>query len=390
MPDPPIKRLGDHLRKFEPRRYLTKEPVILVLLSTLAVVGFTAVSGLSSAYHAEQKSLAARWYSRGAKDLLEARFHSAATEFRTALMYSRDNYAYQLDLAQALLGQKNIEEASAYLNNLWDREPENGLVNLDLARIAAQQGLAERAQRYYHNAIYATWPANRPEARRQARLEFIEYLLQIGDRPEAKSELIALAANLGDDPHLQVHLGDLFTRAQDYADALAAYRRSFKGSHRNPAALSGAGRAALALGHYGQAQHYLQMAAAAGAHDPEAADDLEIANLVLRMDPFRPHIWSLERNRIVMEDFAAAGQRLDGCLTLEGDASSEFAQQNLSDAWTKMKPHVTASALRRDPDLAESAMELVFTIERDAGVECGQPSAADRALLLIARLHEGS
>ena len=30
-------------------------------------------------------------------------------------------------------------EASAYLLNLWDREPEDGLVNLELARIAAQQ-----------------------------------------------------------------------------------------------------------------------------------------------------------------------------------------------------------------------------------------------------------
>jgi hypothetical protein len=35
-------------------------------------------------------------------------------------------------------------------------------------------------------------------------------------------------------------------------------------------------------------------------------------------------------------------------------------------------------------------MELVFNIERQTSATCGAPSGADLALLLIARLHEGS
>ena len=69
-----------------------------------------------------------------------------------------DDYAYQLNLAEALIGLKRTGEASTYLVNLWDRQPEDGLVNLELARIAVQKGQTEQALRYYHNAIYAAWP----------------------------------------------------------------------------------------------------------------------------------------------------------------------------------------------------------------------------------------
>jgi hypothetical protein len=58
------------------------------------------------------------------------------------------------------------EKAYAYLINLWEREPENGLVNLELARIAAQKGDTEQALRYYHNAIYAVWPGDQEVQRR--------------------------------------------------------------------------------------------------------------------------------------------------------------------------------------------------------------------------------
>jgi hypothetical protein len=43
--------------------------------------------------------------SGGVADLPEHRFERAISEFRTALLYSRDNYSYQLNLAEALLGR---------------------------------------------------------------------------------------------------------------------------------------------------------------------------------------------------------------------------------------------------------------------------------------------
>src|SRR5580698_5371523 len=161
----------------EARQYLRQQPVMLALLAVLAVIFFTGVSGLSRAYHAQRDALGSRWFARGVADLNAQRFAAAVVEFRSALLYSRDNYAYQLNLAEALIGLKRTSEASTYLVNLWDRQPENGIVNLELARIAVQRGPIEQALRYYNNAIYAGWSSDQEDKRREARLELIEFLL---------------------------------------------------------------------------------------------------------------------------------------------------------------------------------------------------------------------
>jgi len=375
------------------RLYFTRESVILALLSVLAVTFFLAVTALSHVYQAQQESLGNRWFSRGAADLKARQFESAVAEFRTALLYSRDNYSYQLNLAEALIGRKRTSEAYAYLINLWEREPENGLVNLELARIAAQKGQTEQALRYYHNAIYAPWPDDQQVERRDTSLELVEFLLSINAKAQAQSELIALAANLADDPSQQARVGDLFVQAQDYEHALAEYRLSLRSERHNRAALAGAGRAAFELGRYPLAQRYLEGAVAANPSDSQSAARLKTTDLVLEMDPFRRQLSVARRNRMVMDAFAAAGQRLKSCSALDdskGSVSSADPQQNLAESWSKLKKQITERGLRQHPDLVEGAMDLVFRIERQTSAACGEPDGKDMALLLIAKLHEGS
>ena len=360
------------------------------MLSLAAVLFFLPITGLSRIYHAQQDSLGTRWSGRGIADLQAHRYGTAVTDFRTALLYSRDNYSYQLNLAEALLGLKRTNEAYAYLINLWDREPENGLVNLELARIAAQRHETDQALRYYHNAIYATWPGDQATERRDTRLELIDFLLKINAHPQAQAELIALAANLGNDPSDQARLADLFLQTRDYEHALAAYRQVLKSDSHSATALAGAGLAAFQLGRYPLSQKYLEAAVAADPNDPESAAQLKTAELVMRMDPFRRQISAADRARIVVGAFDAAGDRLKSCSATSPTPPPPSSRQSLADAWAKMKPQVTERVLRRDPDQVESAMELVFNIERQTSATCGSPSGADLALLLIARLHEGS
>jgi tetratricopeptide (TPR) repeat protein len=379
----------------EPDRasYLGREPAGLVLLSVLAVVFFVAVSGLSRVYHAQQESLGNRWFMRGTADLKEERFDRAVGEFRTALLYSRDNYSYQLNLAQALIGLKRTNEADAYLINLWEREPENGLVNLELARSAAQKGETDQALRYYHNAIYATWPSDQEIQRRDARLELIEFLLGIDAREQAQSELIALAANLDDDPAQYARTGDLFLRAQDYEHALTEYRLALKSERNNPTALAGAGWAAFELGRYPLAERYLQAAVSTDPSDEQSTARLKITEVVLQMDPFQRKISVAERRRIVIDDFVTAGQRLKDCPAVgdsKGTVPSASGQQSVSEKWAKMSGQITEPGLRRNPDLVEAATDLVFSIERQTSMVCGTPTGTDMALLLIAKLHEGN
>jgi tetratricopeptide (TPR) repeat protein len=372
------------------RIYLRQQPVMLAMLAVLAVIFFLAVTGLSRAYQAQRNSLGERWFTRGVADLSAKRFDKAVTEFRAALLYSRDDYPYQLNLAEALIGLKRTAEASAYLVNLWDRQPEDGLVNLELARIAVQRGQTEPALRYYHNAIYAAWPSDQEGKRRAARVELIEFLLNTDAEAQAQAELIALAENLGDDPAQQEHVGDLFLRARDYEHSLAVYRLSLKAARDNRAALAGAGWAAFQLGRYPLAERYLQAAVAGNSSDSQSADRLETTQMVLRMDPFRRQISVAQRDKIVVSAFTTAGQRLRSCGAARLPALPTASQSSLAASWAKMKPQISRQDLKRDPDLVEAAMALVFEIERQTSATCGTPAGADLALLLIARLHEGT
>jgi tetratricopeptide (TPR) repeat protein len=366
--------------KFSP--YLSREPVTLALLTGLAVVFFVAVSALSRLYEAQRLSLADNLAAQGVADLQAQRYHSAVDNFRTALVYVRGNDAYQLSLAQALFGLRRYDEARAYLINLWEREPDNGQVSLELARIAVVQGQTERALRYYHNAIYATWSGDPDEARHRVRRELISYLMGINARPQAEAELIDLAASVGDKADEQLQLGQMFARVGDYQRALAAYRKSIELDPHNAAAQAGAGEAAFQLAQYPEAERYLEEALAMAPGDKQADDRLRMTEFVLHWDPFRPQLTESDRDRLVRTAFAAANDRLDACKL--PDAQEEgFAQE-----WAKLEPQIRGRDLHDNPELAHAAMKLAFAIEKETASNCGPQSEADRALLLIASLHQ--
>lgn len=379
--------------------YAAREPIVLAVLSLLAFVGFAAVGALSNLFHKQQEVRGTRWYNRGTADMQAGSLQRAVADFRTASLFSRDNYSYQLGLAEALAaqGRAGKEEAYVYLLDLWERRPEDGTVNLNLARILAEKGDKDEALRYYHNAIYALWDGNPDVQRRAVRLELTEFLLREKATTQAQAELIALSGDLPQDPVLHVHVGDLFMQAQDYQHALQEYRKALTMDRQNSTAMAGTGKAAFELGNYSEAQRHLQQAVAAGA-DSGSAQLLETVNLVLRLDPFQRKLRAVQRAQIAAGAFATAGRRLQDCLS--GSQSQRAAaapvatapntEQALQSEWSALKPKMTEAGLRRDPDAVEAAMDLVFAIERQTSVECGAPTGPDLALLLISKLHEGN
>lgn len=366
------------------RWYAAREPVVLLVLSLLAALSFLAVAGLARAYFRQQQSLGDRWFSRGVAALQRGQSEQAADAFHTALRYSPNDYNYQLSLAQALAALHRPEEARSYLQNLWEREPENGTTNLELGRIYAAEGDTEDALRHYHNAIYAAWPTDPDGNRRVARLELIDFLLRQNAVSQAESELIALAANLPANSPLHVRVGDLFIQVQDYDAALAQYRDALRPG-RNARALAGAGRAAFELGRYESALHYLEEAAAANSPDGRSAALLKTAELVVQMDPFRRQLSSARRGQIVMQAFEDAGTRLKSCAA--GSQPAAPSPGSLAARWNELHRRISPRTLRDDPDLLDTAMDLVFAVERQAGPQCGGPSSEDQALLLIAKMH---
>ncbi|HEV2467727.1 MAG TPA: tetratricopeptide repeat protein [Candidatus Sulfotelmatobacter sp.] len=377
-------------RRFNLRLYFRQQPVIFAVLTVLAIVFFLIVTGLSRMYQSQRQALGNRWFTRGVAELNARNYLPAISDFRAALLYSRDNYSYQLNLAEALIGEGHTGEASAYLLNLWDREPDNGLVNLELARIAANQGKTKEAIRYYHDAVYAAWPSDQDENRHQARLELIQLLLRIHAYTDAQSELIALSENIGDEPKREELIGELFVQAQDYEHALGAFRITLRTDRHNQAALAGAGNAAFQLQRYQIAERYLQEAVAENPKDTQSASLLKTTELVLHLDPFQRQISASERSRRVMDAFDIAGQRLKKCPVQGNGVHPGGGVSSLNDEWNAMKPKITPRELRGNPELVDSAMDLVFRIERQSTLVCGTPTGEDLALALIAKSREGT
>ena len=370
--------------------YAAREPLVILVLSLSATLFFFLVSGLSGLYQRTLSSRATLWSELGEKDLSAGRNAQAMKDFQAALIYSRDNFDYELSLAQTLVTLRRTEEARVYLINLWQRQPENGAVNLQLARIYAGKGDVTRALRYYHNAIYAVWSGNAERQQLSARLELVKFLLDSKALNQAEAELIAVGRNVPENASLQMEIGDLFMRVPDYERALVLYRQALKFDRRNPDALARVGRAAFELGQYQLAERYLKSALAEKPDDAQSGQLLATCRAVRKLDPY--NFWSsTERDRTVLSDFDTAGNRLNSCIGSSPSVeASNPALQSLYNQWTDMKTKLNKNNLRVHPDWSDSAMDLVFSIERETNSLCGSPTGDDLLLLLIAKRRGGS
>ena len=61
--------------------------------------------------------------------------------------------------------------------------------------------------------------------------------------------------------------------------------------------------------------------------------------------------------------------------------------QALDSRQVSLASQVTDRKLRDDPDIAQEALDVVLSIEREAQSLCGPPSLEDDALLRIAAMH---
>ncbi len=379
---------------FWDRRQTASFTLVLALTAGLTTVAIL----LNRGYQSLQENLAQQWLARGDAALSAGKANLAVEDFRNALAYAHDDPRFRLRLAEALLAANHPDEALAHFLSLWQDEPGNGEINLELARIAVRKHEEQDALRYYHASVYGAWSTDPEASRRQARLELIAYLLAHKDKTQAQAEVAAFAGNLPRKSLLRIEAGKLFVETGDYNDALAQYREVLEFDRRNPSALAGVGDAAFHLGRYRDAQRYLEAAVRENPGDSASAQLLQTVNLALHWNPFVRGIGPAERDRRALAAFFQAGRRLQECAPAKGtslpagqqNGALESALQTLYSRWLELKPRMTERNLRRDPDLLDSAMDLVFAIEQQAEQECGAPSGPDLALLLIARENEGA
>jgi tetratricopeptide (TPR) repeat protein len=367
-----------------------RTPVVLAALVVVAVAGFALVSRLVTRYHANEKQLAWHVFEQGMRYYKAGDPVRALDDFRTALTYDPDNFQYQLNLARALRDSNNLPEAATYLETLWQRNPEDGVVNQALARLAVRRGSVPDALRYYHNAIYGAWDTDPETNRRNARLELINFLIQRKAYPLAESELIGLVQTLPHNAASYLEAASLYGKINDYDQALTTYRRVLQFDPGNPLALAGAGNAAFQLGRYRTAEQFFEKAVDANRNDEQSRQSLQIAKAVLSADPFRRRISDAERNRRLIAAFSRAGQRLQDCaqsrgVDLKNPTLPPDPLQSLQAEWDKLHPQLKELRSAGEADLPDSIMDLVAQIETQTAQQCGSPTGFDLALLLISR-----
>jgi len=281
-----------------------------------------------------------------------------------------------LRYADALLQGRQTAQAQRVLLALRESAPDDVDVNLALARLAEADSDRDSAIRHYRNALYAPWAD--AAARRQARFEFIRFLLRHGDDRLARAELLAASNDLPDTAPAHVDLGALFAAAGDPSSAREHFSRALQLEPGNRAAELGAGRAAFESKDYlatRQLLRGLQLTTVDERH-------LQVAELVLSLDPLVVRLSRQERARRTRQLLDAAADRLNACHPVSGlppDAKGMLDELRVA----------SASLRARSPsdETSGEALRLAARAVRIAGRACGL-AAMDEAVIAISDLHE--
>jgi tetratricopeptide (TPR) repeat protein len=334
--------------------------------------------------------VARTWYHMGQEQLKSGDTTLAIESFRNAATNHHDNAEYPLVLAAALAGADHIDEARQILLRLRTSAPENGEINLSLARLSAKDGNIGESVRYYRNALFGVWPPDHIVDRRiKVRTELVQLLLSSGDASQALAELLILSSDIPDTEQAHNDVGRLFQMAGDSEHALAQFTLALRQNPRNADALGGAGQATFNLADYSKARRYLEGAVGNGNDSPELKELLETTKLVLSRDPLAAGTHTDERVRRLVADLDFATENLESCIRERGGDHGSLAV--LEPLWTEMdqgrQSQLRPQELRRDPEGFTTGLSLIQRIELANEQICGQSSPLQKALLLIGRKH---
>lgn len=427
------------VERSERRRLIISDTVALVTLSAITALLAVLTNFLYQSYASHQAVLARRWIARGDQALHDNKPQAAIDALSSALAYAPSDRNTEIKLAEALASAGRIQEASVYFNTLLESQQGNGLINLQLARLAARQGNQSEAIEDYQRAIYGNWEGDGYLRRRDVRIELTNYLISHGLLDQARSELLVAEGNAPEDDisvHLQI--AQTMERAQDPGDALHLYRTLLRHHGTLREALLGAGRTAFEIGRYAEAKRYLSRALEGSTADQDLAADLEQsrqllaqANRLLLLYP-SPRLSPKEQTTRILADRKIALDRLAQCTQSSGatppaappakgatpapalpggslaaplkNFASRFSRhpatpatgatvapsptdllQSLTDRWQDLPARMTQAALINDPELTQTQLQLIYDTETTTRQVCGPPSGDNDLLLKIAQ-----
>jgi tetratricopeptide (TPR) repeat protein len=306
--------------RIERRRLIISDSLALVTLFAITALLAVLTNYLYQSYASHQVKLADRWLQRGEQAMRDGKPQAAIDALSSALAFDSNQRNTEIKLAEALASAGRIQEATVYFNSLLESQQGSGLINLQLARLAARQGDESQAIDDYQRAIYGNWEGDGYVRRRGVRFELIKYLIERQHLDQARSELLVASGNAPeDDISVQLEIARTMELAQDPGDALHLYKTILRRHPSLREALEGAGRAAFQIGRYMEAKRYLSHVLEGPGVDQEPAaaiaknrDSLKEATRLLALFPssrLRPS----ERIARVLTDRKLAMARLAEC-----------------------------------------------------------------------------
>jgi tetratricopeptide (TPR) repeat protein len=419
--------------RIERRRLIFTDALSLVTLFAITALLAVLTNYLYQSYASHQIELANRWLERGEQAMRENKPQAAIDALSSALAFAPSDRNTEIKLAEALASAGRIQEATVYFNALLETQQGSGLINLQLARLAARQNNVSQAIEDYQRAIYGNWEGDGYVRRRDVRVELIDFLTNHNLLNRARSELLVAAGNAPqDDISVQLEIARKMEQAQDPNDALHLYKAIL---HRHPSlreALEGAGRTAYQMGQFLEAKRYLGRALEGPGVDQEpkavldqARDHLSEATRLLSLYP-SSRLGSNERAARILNDRKIALARLTQCaqdrpqpngsaaasapapaakssnplqsleshFTRHPSTSAQNATtapppvdplQALTQRWMQSPAKVSLRALEDNPDLAQQQIQLIYDTEVITQQICGAPTGDDALLLKIAQ-----
>jgi tetratricopeptide (TPR) repeat protein len=374
------------------QKLILRDTLALLSLFAIAILLFFVTLLLFHSFSVHRQELARRWLSRGENAMRAGQPLVAIDALRSALAYAPDDENLQIELAEALAAAGRMQEAVAYFNALLESRPGNGMINLQLARLAAKQGDETTALDHYQAALDGTWEGDGYIRRREVRLELVQYLIDRKRYDRARTQLLIAAGNAPDDVNIELQVARLLEGVQDPANALHLYQKALQHRPARLEALEGASRTVYALNRFLQAREYLERTLNHPDFEKQrAAVQSQFRNMLSDAD----HILLLypgaelsvrARAERILTNRKIAQERLAACLVSK--TSVPPALRALADQWQHLPASLRLLQLEQNPELEQTIMRLVYQTEQVTSQQCGPPTGNDALLLKIAQTPE--
>jgi len=330
--------------------------LVRTLLLSLAAIAifFLLDTVLARTERAESRAAAARAYDEGMSLMKQSRSLDAVGRFDEAISLARENPAYPLARARALLAAGHLPEAEDTLAELLQNNGTAGAPNLAMARVLAKEGKFTDAVAYYHRAIYGRWTEDAARNRLKARSELVDFLMANHSTEGLLAELLPLEQEAPGDLATQKQLALAFTQAGSPARGAELFRDVLRRQPQDPDAYVGLGEAEFARGNYRAARANLEAALRLRPADESTRQRLDLSNQVLALDPAQRGLSREEQYQRSLKILELTVATATSCLTSPLSATT----RDLIDSASKgLKPRIhsaqSAEAMETNMQLAE-------------------------------------